>query len=99
MAVCLLYALFTCVETSTGTSSTPSTTNQPKPTFAERVVEARITRQGFNNWEWKYTAEAVDVATGIKAKARKYYSKGGAKDHARINLKTSLLQRGIIRKD
>ena len=99
MAVCLLYALFTCVETSTGTSSTPSTTNQPKPTFAERVVEAHITRQGFHGFEWKYTAEAVDVATEIKAKARNYYSKDGAMEHARINLKAILLERGIIRED
>ena len=99
MAVCLLYALCTCVETSTGTSSAPSTTNQPKPTFAERVVEARITKQGFYKGEWTYSAEAVDVATGIKAKAKNYYSKGGAKEHARINLKAILLEQGIIRED
>ena len=70
-----------------------------KPTFAERVVETRITGEGFHNWEWKCSAEAVDVATGIKVKARNYYSKGGAKEHARINLKAILLERGVIRKD
>ena len=70
-----------------------------KPTFAERVVEARITRQGFKKLEWKCSAEAEDVATGIKAKAKDYYSKDGAKEHARINLKAILLERGIIRKD
>ena len=70
-----------------------------KPTFAERVVETRITREGFYKFQYKYTAEAVDVATGITAKARNYESKGGAKEHARENLKAILLDRGIIRKD
>ena len=70
-----------------------------KPTFAERVVEARITRKGFYRWEYVYTAEAVDVATGTTAKARNYKSEGGAKEHARINLKAILLEKGIIRKD
>ena len=70
-----------------------------KPTFAERVVETRITREGFHKWQYKYTAEAVDVATGIKAEAKNYKSKDGAKDHARTNLKAILLERGIIRKD
>ena len=46
-----------------------------------------------------YTAEAVDVATEIRAKAKNYESKGGAKEHARTNLKAILLERGIIRKD
>ena len=49
---------------------------------AERVVEARIIREGF--YKWKY-AEAVDVATGIKAEAKNYESKSGAKEHARIS--------------
>ena len=70
-----------------------------KPTFAERVVETRITREGFYRWEYVYTAEAVDVATEIRAKAKNYESKGGAKEHARTNLKAILLERGIIRKD
>ena len=70
-----------------------------KPTFAERVVETRITKRGFYKWEWKYSAEAVDVATGIKAEAKNYESEGGAKEHARINLKAILLERGVIRKD
>ena len=67
-----------------------------KPTFAERVVETRITRKGFHKWKYKYTAEAVDVATGITAKAKKK-SRSGAKEHARNNLKAILLERGIIR--
>ena len=70
-----------------------------KPTFAERVVETCITKQGFYKWEWKYSAEAVDVATWIEAKAKNYESEGGAKEHARINLKAILLERGVIRKD
>ena len=70
-----------------------------KPTFAERDVVAHITKQGFYNWEWVYSAEAVDVASGIKAKAKNYQSKGGAKEHARTNLKAILVERGIICKD
>ena len=70
-----------------------------KPTFAERRIETEITRSGFhNNWEWKHTAEAVDVGTRIKALARKY-TKDGAKENARANLKAILLERGFIRKD
>ena len=70
-----------------------------KLTFAERVVETHITKRGFYKWEWTYTAEAVDVVTGIKAEAKNYKSEGGAKEHARINLKAILLERGVIHKD
>ena len=70
-----------------------------KPTFAERRIETKITRSGFYRWEYVHTAEAVDVATGIRAKAKNYKSKDGAKEHARANLKAILLERGVIRKD
>ena len=70
-----------------------------KPTFAERIVETHNTWRGFHAWEWKYNAKAKDVATGIEAEAKHYYSEGGAKEHARTNLKAILLERGIIRKD
>ena len=53
-----------------------------KPTFAERRIETRITKSGFYAWQWKYSAEAVDVATGIRVKARNYESRGCAKEHA-----------------
>ena len=69
------------------------------PTFAERVVKTHITKQGFHRFELKFSAEAEDVATGIKAEGKNYKSEGGAKEHARINLKAILLERGIIRKD
>ena len=67
-----------------------------KPTFAERDVKTDITREGFYKWEYVYTAEAVDVATGIMAKAKNYQSRDGAKEHARINLKDILQKKGII---
>ena len=70
-----------------------------KPTFTERRIETKITRSGFYKWEYVHTAEAVDVATGIRAKAKNYKSKDGAKEHARANLKAILLERGVIRKD
>ena len=70
-----------------------------KPTFAERVVETRITRHNIYAWKEAYTAEAVDVATGVRAKAKNYYTEGGAKENARKFLKAILLERGIIRKD
>ena len=47
----------------------------------------------------RHHAKAKDVATGIEAEAKHYYSVGGAKEHARTNLKASLLVRGNIRKD
>ena len=66
------------------------------PTFAERVVETRITRHIISIYWWKevYTA----VATGIRAEAQNYYTDGGAKENARKFLKAILLERGIIRK-
>ena len=70
-----------------------------KPTFEERVVETRVYKSNFYKWERVHSAEAVDVATGITAKAQNYYTEGGAKEHARINLKAILLEKGIIRKD
>ena len=70
-----------------------------KPTFAERVIETRITRHNIYAWKEAYTAEAVDVATGIRAKAKNYHTEGGAKENARKFLKAILLERGIIRKD
>ena len=70
-----------------------------KPTFEERVVETHVYKSNFYKWEWVHSAKAVDVATGITAKAQNYESKGGAKEHARINLKAILLEKGIIRKD
>ena len=74
-------------------------TNSKQPTFAERRIETEITRSGFYKWEYVHSAEAVDVATGIRAKAKNYKSKGGAKEHARANLKAKLLEQGIIRED
>ena len=65
-------------------------------TFADRVVEDRITWTGFDNWEYKFVAEAVDVATGITVTSGKYLSQGGAKKHARADLKEILLQKRII---
>ena len=70
-----------------------------KPTFAERRIETKITSSGFYKFKYVHTAEALDVATGIRAKARNYKSKDGAKEHARANLKAILLERGVIRKD
>ena len=70
-----------------------------KPTFEEMVVEIHVSSGNFHNWKWVYTAEAVDVATGITAKGKNYKSKDDAKKHARINLKAILLEKGIIRKD
>ena len=70
-----------------------------KTTFDERVVEIHVSSGNFYKWEWVYSAKAVDVATGITAKAQNYYTKGGAKEHARIYLQAILLERGIIRKD
>ena len=72
---------------------------EEKPTFDERIVETHITWKGVHAWELKYNAKAKDVATGIEAEAKHYYSKGGAKEHARTNLKAILLERGIIRKE
>ena len=76
----------------------PSVTEK-KPTFAERVIETRITKEGFHGVQWKFTAEAVDVVSGTRAKAKNYKSKGGAKEHARTNLKAILVEQGFIRKD
>ena len=45
-------------------------TNSKQPTFAERRIETEITRSGFYKWEYVHSAEAVDVATGIRAKAK-----------------------------
>ena len=70
-----------------------------KPTFNERRITVDVYRSNFYRWEWVHSAEAVDVATGISAKAQNYKSKSGAKEHARENLKAILLDRGIIRKD
>lgn len=67
------------------------------PTFADRVITVRITREEIHRWKYVYTAEAVDTGTGITARARNYRSKNGAKEHARINLKAILLERGLIR--
>ena len=74
-------------------------TNSKQPTYAERRIETEITRSGFYKWEYVHSAEAVDVATGIGAEAKNYKSKGGAKEHARANLKAKLLEQGIIRED
>ena len=70
-----------------------------QPTFAERGIETKITRSGLYKREYVHSAEAVDVATGIRAEAKNYKSKGGAKEHARANLKAKLLEQGIIRND
>ena len=70
-----------------------------KPTFEERVVETDVSGGNFYRWEWVYSAEAVDVATGIKAEVQNYQSKDGAEERARKHLKAILLERGIIRKD
>ena len=70
-----------------------------KPTFKERVVETRVYKSNFYKWKWVHSAEAVDVATGISAKAQNYQSKDEAKELARIYLKAILLEKGIIRKD
>ena len=70
-----------------------------KPTFNERRITVEVYKSNFYKWKKVHSAEAVDVATGISAKAKNYKSKSGAKEHARENLKTILLERGIIRKD
>ena len=70
-----------------------------KPTFSERVISVTVSFGNFHAWQWGYTAEAVDEATGISAKAQNYQSKSGAKKHALENLKAILLDRGIIRPD
>ena len=67
-----------------------------KPIFAERVVETRVSSGNFYWWAWVYSAEAVDVATRITAKADNYLTKRRAKKHARLNLSAILLERGII---
>ena len=74
-------------------------TNSKQPTFAERNIDTYITQSGFYKWEYVHTAEAVDVATGTRAKAKNYKSQDGAKEHARANLKAKLLEQGIICKD
>ena len=63
-----------------------------KSTLAERVVETHIIQHYIYRWEEVYTAEAVDVATGIRAKAQNCYTKGGAKENARKFLKIILLE-------
>ena len=70
-----------------------------KPTFSERVITVTVSFGNVYAWQWVYTAEAVDEATGISAKAQNYQSKSGAKKHALENLKAILLDRGIIRPD
>ena len=70
-----------------------------KPTFNERRIEAHVYHSGIHDWEYKHSAEARDIATGITAKAKNYESKGGAIEHAKLNLKAILLDKGIIRKD
>ena len=73
--------------------------NLKKPTFNERRITVEVYKSNFYKWERVHSAEAVDVATGISAKAKNYKSKSGAKEHARENLKAILLERGIICKD
>ena len=70
-----------------------------KPTFNERRIKVDVYKSNFYRWEWVHSAEAVDVATGISAKAQNYASKGESKEHAQQNLKDILLERGIIHKD
>ena len=93
--------VFACVETVSVPLEDEEKSNREskQPTFAERVIETKITRSGFYKWEYVHSAEAVDVATGIGVEAKNYKSKGGAKEHARANLKAKLLEQGIIRKD
>ena len=70
-----------------------------KPTFNERRITVEVYKSNLYRLEWVHSAKAVDVATGISAKAKNYKSKSGAKEHARENLKAILLERGIIHKD
>ena len=70
-----------------------------KPTFNKRRIEAHVYKSNIYKWEYVHSAEARDVATGITAKAKNYKSKGGAIEHAKLNLKAILLDKGIIRKD
>ena len=92
--------VFSCVETvNVPLEDEEKTKRESKqPTFAERGIETKITRSGFYKWEYVHSAEAVDLATGIRAKAKNYKSKDDAKEHARANLKAKLLEQGIIRK-
>ena len=93
--------VFACVETVNVPLEDEEKSNREskQPTFAERGIETKITRSGFYKSKYVHSAEAVDVATGIGAEAKNCKSKGGAKEHARTNLKAILLERGIIRKD
>ena len=84
---------------ASGTGQNVGPVTEKKPTFAERVIETRITKEGFHGVQWTFTAEAVDVVSGTRAKAKNYKSKGGAKEHARKNLKAILVEQGFIRKD
>ena len=70
-----------------------------KPTFNERLIEVGITQSNIYNWKRVHTAEAEDVGSGIRTKAKNFASKHRAMDHARAKLKAILLDRGIIRKD
>ena len=93
--------VFACVETvNLPLEDEEKTTRESRqPTFGERNINTYITDSGFYKWKYVHSAEAVDVDTGIRVKAKHYKSEGGAKEHARANLKAKLLEQGIIRKD
>ena len=67
-----------------------------KPNFEERNINCHVYKSNIHNWEWKHSAIATDVATGISEKGKNYKSESGAMKHARENLRAALKSRGII---
>ena len=89
MCVRCTYVYLCCKENHTGR----------KPRFEDRDVDAHVYWNGLHEWQWVFSAEAVDMETGISAKGENYKSKKGAIKHARKNLEAVLLKHGIIGSD
>ena len=70
-----------------------------KPTFSERRIKDYGPTICLRGIEVRFSAEAIDEATGIKGKGKNLKSRSGAKKHAREDLKRILLDKDIIRKD
>ena len=66
------------------------------PTFEERDIQVTV-EEGIHNWHKKYTAEAVDVRSGISMKRKNRKKKDTAINDAKSMLKNALVKEGIIR--
>ena len=96
--VCVFYDL-TCVRCTYVCLCCKENHAGRKPRFEDRDVDAHVYWNGLDGWQLFFSAEAVDVETGMSAKGEYYKSKEEAIKHARKNLEAVLLKCGIVDSD